>query len=1090
MARRICSLTILTFLLIALATATVLGARSAEEARKVDPRLIKSEVYSFADQGLPPYEQSSLVRETQRTPLGGASISASPGAKIGDTWYEYQRNGSMRRMVTWGTHGTPDTLIVHMNFMHSPDATEAAPDRCYYYYSWNAAVGAEACKGRVQSITTNEKAGYVVMEVTNDNRGIPGGHYTPETGVSPYRTVPYFDFEPGGCFFTGHEIPVDSGWSCQSIDDAGADNGFCWPAMAWQEGTDTILHVFAQEWANDINPQAVAYFRCVNPENSGIWQHRCVDTVNVLAEEIDCTDAGLVVIAWIGGIPCKGDPCDTCSCHDRDYSQWDNDIYYQVSTDGGASWQNRVNVTQHEDECEGGNDPYPYRPYTDVSALITSDNQIHLTWASRYWPSDAACGGDAGLYAGRLFHYSPAQCGIRTVHDANWDQTECSPNAWNLNACKLSVSECDGRLYTLFAQYNDIPGGVEDDCAVESNPGFPGGAANADLYLTVSNDRGVTWDKARNLTNSYTPACSLDCADETWSSMARFGTNYSGDFSGANIVVPDNCTDPQTYYLDIMYVDDKSAGGTIQEQGWWANADVRWMRVPCCPPISAPSLSLDPPEIGYPTWTKHGVQLDVDVICENTGNAPLTFTSITLTQTDGPGGSLTKSGDPAAIPSGCANKDTMTVHINSGGTVNTPGTIVYLAGYITYSSNDPDSPKDLPIEAWVTDTLIAPIYDTISTYCLSLVVANSGNFGHQGEGRTNMDYYDAGDCDTTAEVYVYDGSPVIGYVRNGNDTVVNFSIFDVTYVDTSALRPIGDHTPTTDMGEYEVFESGVIVTSDSLIAIEKIWYAPRTNPDTCSFVIECIKVYLYDTLRTPPTGIRIGEAIDFDIPADTGSRNHSGFDYTHNLIYQQGSEEDGEGCQPNDTRWGGIDFLMAYKNGVPYDSTPHGAYTKDNATYVYPAGGFVEDSLYKYMANSGYAISDSDNVDLHAVMTFDTLATLLPGDTYVFYVEILTHWNGDLASFLEEVEQSKKFFNDYIRPVSSSCCKVRGDVDGTGSIDVGDLTYLVAYLFQGGAAPPCDIEGDVDGTGSIDVGDLTYLVAYLFQGGADPPPCT
>ncbi len=69
------------------------------------------------------------------------------------------------------------------------------------------------------------------------------------------------------------------------------------------------------------------------------------------------------------------------------------------------------------------------------------------------------------------------------------------------------------------------------------------------------------------------------------------------------------------------------------------------------------------------------------------------------------------------------------------------------------------------------------------------------------------------------------------------------------------------------------------------------------------------------------------------------------------------------------------------------------------------------------------------------------------------------------------------------------CCDIRGDVDRSGAIDVGDLTYLVAYLFQGGPPPPCLEEADVDGSSSIDVGDLTYLVAYLFQGGPAPPPC-
>ncbi len=78
-----------------------------------------------------------------------------------------------------------------------------------------------------------------------------------------------------------------------------------------------------------------------------------------------------------------------------------------------------------------------------------------------------------------------------------------------------------------------------------------------------------------------------------------------------------------------------------------------------------------------------------------------------------------------------------------------------------------------------------------------------------------------------------------------------------------------------------------------------------------------------------------------------------------------------------------------------------------------------------------------------------------------------------------------------------SCCVNRGNSDGTvglgGAVDVADLTYLVAYLFQSGPVPPCEPEGNVDGItglgGPIDVADLTYLVAFLFQGGPPPPPC-
>jgi hypothetical protein len=78
-----------------------------------------------------------------------------------------------------------------------------------------------------------------------------------------------------------------------------------------------------------------------------------------------------------------------------------------------------------------------------------------------------------------------------------------------------------------------------------------------------------------------------------------------------------------------------------------------------------------------------------------------------------------------------------------------------------------------------------------------------------------------------------------------------------------------------------------------------------------------------------------------------------------------------------------------------------------------------------------------------------------------------------------------------------ACCNsdgIRGDVDYSGgSPNVGDLAYLVSYLFDDppGPAPPCFEEGDVDGSGSINVGDLAYLVSYLFDDppGPAPKPC-
>ena len=66
---------------------------------------------------------------------------------------------------------------------------------------------------------------------------------------------------------------------------------------------------------------------------------------------------------------------------------------------------------------------------------------------------------------------------------------------------------------------------------------------------------------------------------------------------------------------------------------------------------------------------------------------------------------------------------------------------------------------------------------------------------------------------------------------------------------------------------------------------------------------------------------------------------------------------------------------------------------------------------------------------------------------------------------------------------------VCGDIDGDGSstIDIADLVYLVDYMFNGGPEPPVMEAADVDGSGGvIDIADLVYLVDYMFNGGPEP----
>ncbi len=65
-------------------------------------------------------------------------------------------------------------------------------------------------------------------------------------------------------------------------------------------------------------------------------------------------------------------------------------------------------------------------------------------------------------------------------------------------------------------------------------------------------------------------------------------------------------------------------------------------------------------------------------------------------------------------------------------------------------------------------------------------------------------------------------------------------------------------------------------------------------------------------------------------------------------------------------------------------------------------------------------------------------------------------------------------------------CLPTGDCNGDDVVDVGDIVFLVSYLYRAGPAPDPVALGDVNCDEIVDVGDVVYLVSYLYRGG--PPP--
>jgi hypothetical protein len=65
----------------------------------------------------------------------------------------------------------------------------------------------------------------------------------------------------------------------------------------------------------------------------------------------------------------------------------------------------------------------------------------------------------------------------------------------------------------------------------------------------------------------------------------------------------------------------------------------------------------------------------------------------------------------------------------------------------------------------------------------------------------------------------------------------------------------------------------------------------------------------------------------------------------------------------------------------------------------------------------------------------------------------------------------------------------RGDVNASGVVELGDVVYLITYLYKSGPPPTSLTEADVNCSGLVELGDVVYLISYLYKNGAVPKCC-
>ncbi len=189
-------------------------------------------------------------------------------------------------------------------------------------------------------------------------------------------------------------------------------------------------------------------------------------------------------------------------------------------------------------------------------------------------------------------------------------------------------------------------------------------------------------------------------------------------------------------------------------------------------------------------------------------------------------------------------------------------------------------------------------------------------------------------------------------------------------------------------------------------------------------------------------------------------------------------------------------------------SYPNAIWIKDNYAYV---------ALSNYQVNQGglMVLDISDPYDIDSVGFFEIqggeawnvyikgnyayvcvfLKPALPSDR-IYVLDISDPTNPTLVTTYDTPGRPRDVFVDepYVLVAEdtsllvfrASFLRTPGDVNNDGQVDIGDVVYMVNYLFKHSIAPEPIELGDVNGDCEVNIGDVVYLINYLFKDGALP----
>jgi hypothetical protein len=1006
-------------------------------------------------------------------------------AIIGYTTYDNQHNCTMARQVEHR-----GTEYVHFDWM-AQDHDVYGVNRGIGYQVYEI-TGCDYLMDPGGVRVETDYAGYVGIDADPGGWAILGAHQKNDAIWNPGG---FWDFTPGGPafgIFTADGPSDIYGWGDNS--GTGPANENIWPKIEWHLGTESVLHMVTTEKSILVEFHTISYYRRVGPYGSGngIWsEQRLIDSVmSINPTVVTSPVSDKVAIVWNAPADYKRDGPDEFA------NQYENDVWYTVSTNQGADWAHDTVSTNlgassighmvdmgifQGDNITEFNSSSSYKAYCDISALISTQDELHIVWGCRRWD------GNETIYRRQsaIFHWAENTAPfIRPVVIADWDTGgACYGHSWGSDAAKMTISECDDKLYLLFTQFASH----SEPC---SNYDNVDNVINGRLYMSVYDPlMGDAWDRPQRITSTLnTPECIPgdmsgpgDCNSEYWASMARYGRFDLCQHAGENV-------------LDILYINDYTPGACVQtESGVWTVNPVMWLTIPCREVIVESQWSIYPHAVGMcygePIFIAHPHdETYFIIVMENYGHEDINF-EITV-EVDSSNSAT--NGDSTAIEVDIVS-GVLPWHggvIEPVVSITTTGemmnTTVYAHVSITHDASDyPPSPFIIPI------CITIPYVDnwndryTLSTACKRLRVYNNGQMSNYTDNES-MDYiYDPDDC---AEIYLYDGSPIICRDIDGEKRCF-FAVYEGEYESEHALRQMSSITVDSVSNPDYVSAGFELVTADSAIGMYIEYFVPQQEY-YCEFIIKRTKFWN----RTPEilTGVAVGAIYDWDIPNwDHGSKNESGYDPDRHIIYQYCCTTDPCDSTSPCYRYAGIAPVwdtFVYKNCM----------TLENDIFVYTSGPFGNDAplppdtMYGLMSqNDGPSLAALDSCeDLSTLITYG-IYDLHPGDTQCVMTALATSRNDPAAAQLKLAIGDADYFasgHDDITCFEPHVCSIPGDANGDGNINIGDAVYIINYIFRGGPPPvPYSVaNGDANGDCECNVGDAVYEINYIFRGG--PPP--